>query len=351
MAEPISAIDAVSPAIQHAVKQLFKPFRLGVWARLAVLGLLTAEFSGGGSGGRGVVSDHGSGGRGLSSLADIGVETLILGICLGLLVLMLGLVLLYVSAVCRFILFDAVLRDRYRIREGFRRWRSAGWSYFLWQLALAAVVIVFLAVVVGIPLLIAFTAGLFEGSAWPVGLIVALVAVVLLLVIPFLIAVAVVSLFARDFVVPIMAMEDLRILEGWRSFLPRLRAESVAYLVYVLFKIVLAIASAILFGILTLFVIILPLLLFAAMGAAMFFAGMFAGLSWNVFTVALAILFGLLLLLIVLALIAFVSTPAVVFFQAYRIHFFGSRYPALYEALVAGPFNPNPLPPPSVESA
>ncbi len=346
MGERINAVDAVKPAIQHTGKQLFMPFRFGVWLRLAVLGLLTAEFSGGSSGSRVNLSNGGSrGGNGLSGLADLGIETVVLAVILGLIGLALGLLLLYISAVCRFILFDAVLRDRYHLREGFRRWSSTGLSYFFWQLGLAAIVLIFLAVVIGIPLLAAFGSGVFERSEPPVAMIVGLVIVVLFLVIPFFITLAVVSLFARDFVVPIMAMEDVGILAGWRLFFPMLRSEILSYVFYVLFKIVLAIASAIVFGIATLIVIIFPLLFFAAMGAAMFFAGLFAGLTWNVFTVALAIMAGVIVLVVLLAIAAFISTPAVVFFQAYRIHFFGSRYEALEDALAAGPFGPEPAPP------
>ncbi len=344
MAERINAIDAVKPAIQHTGKQLFKPFRIGVWVRLAVLGLLTAEFSGGSSGSRANFSNGGSGGNGWNGLGDLGIETVVLAVVLGLIGLALGLALLYISAVCRFILFDAVLRDRYHLREGFRRWYSSGLSYFFWQLGLAATILIFLAAVVGLPLLIAFGSGAFQGSDPPVALIIALVAIVLLLVIPFMITVAVVALFARDFVVPIMALEDVGILAGWRRFLPMLRGEALSYVLYVVAKIVLAIVSAIVFGIATLIVIIFPLLFFAAMGAAMFFAGLFTGLTWNVFTVALAIMAGLIFIVVLLSIAAFISTPAVVFFQAYRIHFFGSRYETLGEALEAGPFGPE-LPP------
>ncbi len=358
MAEPVSVIDALMPAIRHTVRQLFQPFRLGVWVRLAVLGLLTAEFSGGGSGGQvstpaggGSRESGGSGGEFLP-WPDLGIEALVLLlVAAGVLVLLLGLLLLYVSSVCRFILFDAVLRDRCRIREGFRRWHRAGWSYFLWQLALAAAVIVFLAVVIGGPLAIAFAAGVFQGSASPWGLIAVLVLVVLFLVIPVMIGVAVVALFTRDFVIPIMALEEQGILAGWKNFLPRLRADALGYLLYVLFKIVLAIGAAVLFGILTLLVIVFPLVLFGATGLILFLAGQAAGLGWNVFTVALAIMTGVIVLVVLLAIAAFISTPAVVFFQAYRIHFFAPRYARLQEALAAGPFNPEPPAPPAAVPA
>ena len=45
---PISAVDAISPAIEHTKRQLLQPFRFGQWMRLAVVGLLAGELSSGG---------------------------------------------------------------------------------------------------------------------------------------------------------------------------------------------------------------------------------------------------------------------------------------------------------------
>src|SRR5947208_8040534 len=42
---PASAIDVVQPAVQHARRELLQPFRFGVWARYAFLGILTGELS------------------------------------------------------------------------------------------------------------------------------------------------------------------------------------------------------------------------------------------------------------------------------------------------------------------
>jgi len=43
-----SAVDAIYPAIEHTKKQLFQPFRLGQWTRLALVGLLAGELGSGG---------------------------------------------------------------------------------------------------------------------------------------------------------------------------------------------------------------------------------------------------------------------------------------------------------------
>lgn len=42
---PANAADVVRSAFLHTIQQLFKPFRLGQWTRLAVTGLLAGELS------------------------------------------------------------------------------------------------------------------------------------------------------------------------------------------------------------------------------------------------------------------------------------------------------------------
>jgi hypothetical protein len=69
-------------------------------------------------------------------------------------------------------------------------------------------------------------------------------------------------------------------------------------------------------------------------------AGVAAGLTWNVTTVSLAVIFGTMALLLLLYLAALVSTPATVFFPAYAMYFLAARYPNLSALL-----NPAPIPP------
>ena len=47
---PISAVDAITPAFQHARQQLMQPFRASQWAKLGLVGLLAGEMSSGGGG-------------------------------------------------------------------------------------------------------------------------------------------------------------------------------------------------------------------------------------------------------------------------------------------------------------
>ena len=49
--------------------------------------------------------------------------------------LIFALIMLYVSSVMRFILFDSVVEKECRIRRNWSRRQSAGWRYLLWQLS------------------------------------------------------------------------------------------------------------------------------------------------------------------------------------------------------------------------
>src|SRR5580692_1637405 len=51
MTNRASAVESISPAFARTKKLLFQPFRFGLWARLAVVALITGEAGGGGGGG------------------------------------------------------------------------------------------------------------------------------------------------------------------------------------------------------------------------------------------------------------------------------------------------------------
>jgi len=79
---------------------------------------------------------------------------------------------------------------------------------------------------------------------------------------------------------------------------------------------------------------------------------MAAGLEWNPTTLLIAVALGSLALGALLYIISFISSPAVVFFQSYALHFLGGRYPLLEAQLGQPPggLRPSPAatPPPTL---
>jgi hypothetical protein len=327
-----SAIDAISPAFQHTKRQLFAPFRFDLWLRLGVVSLVTGEFAGG-SGGAGNVSiPSGSGTTGRDFMLQsipLGavVEKYLPWILAGLVVVMaLGIIAVYIASVFRFILFDTVLTDRSRLTEGWRRWQELGGSFFLWQFGFTLALTAALAVVVGGPLYLAWRGGVFRQPEEHMGLLFAGGVALFFLAAGVILVALLLALLAKDFVVPVMALENLRVLEAWRRLLPMLLTDKIGYLGYVLMRIVLAVGSAILFGIVNLILLLVLILTLGAAGTAIVFAGSAAGLSWNYYTIGLAV--------------AVVSAPAMVFFQAYTLYFLGPRYPLLGARLAGRPPSP-----------
>lgn len=352
MPESVSAIEAISPAFEQMKRQLFQPFRFGLWARLAVVSLATGEFATGSwSGmGSGDFSRTGGGSDELLGLADPvwqQVQQFLPWLLLGVVALIgLVLVFVYIESVFRFVLLDAVLTDRCELRAGWRRWQSPGSSYFLWQLALTLIFLVALAVLVGLPIFLAWRAGLFRQPNENFGVLVLGGFGLFFVLLGLILLGALVGLFAKDFLVPLMALENLSVMDAWRRLLPMLWAEKLPFAGYVLMKIVLAVGTAIVLGIVNLIVLLALLIPLAIVGVIIVLAAQAAGLTWDLWTVLGAVGLGTVGIGIVFYVIAFVAGPAVVFFQAYTLQFFGPRYPVLAAQLARlGLARLRPMPP------
>jgi hypothetical protein len=348
----VSAVESISPAFARTKQMLFRPFHFGLWARLAVVALITGEAGGVGGGGGSIPnfntnrggdnhwarhlanpwasrwSDRWAGAAHLFSAS--GWEEMqpyfgliVLGVGLALAVMLLWI---YSDCIYRFILLDAVVSGQCRLREGWRRWRDAGRRYFLWVVAFGFGSSVLMGVMVGVPVLLAYRAGWFEkpdqnlGALIGGGILLVLVAIALVAVL------AIVDLFGRDFLVPVMAFEDVGSLEGWERLREMMGAEKLAYAGYVLMKIVLAMGGAIIFSIIDLIVILILLIPLGLLGLAGYFIGKGAGFTWDISTELLLAALGLLVLAGILYVVGFVYAPGLVFFQSYTLEFFAPRY-------------------------
>ena len=176
------------------------------------------------------------------------------------------IVMMYVSSVMRFILFDSVLSKACHIRQGWARRQGPGWKYFLWQLGYLLVTMVGIVVLVGIPAAFAYAMGWFSAPREHVpGLVLGGIVVFFLASLFFLLA-AVVHVLTKDFVVPQMALDGVGAVEGWRRLWPMIHAEQGGYAVYVLMKIVLAIGAGIAIGVVSLILLLILAIPAAAYG-------------------------------------------------------------------------------------
>jgi hypothetical protein len=342
---PISAVDTITLALQHTKRQLAQPFRFWQWTRLALVGLLAGEAGSSGSFNfpSNFHSIHHSPSNNFSGWGLPNIDPGLLAALIGILVtaaFVFGIIMIYVSSVMRFILFDSILAKECHIRQGWTGRQSPGWKYFLWQIGYLLVVIVALVILLGIPATFAYAMGWFsEPRQHILGLVLGGIVLFMLLMI-FFVAAAVIQVLTKDFVVPQMALEGIGALEGWRRLLPMLRAEKGGYAIYIGMKIVLAIGAGIIIGIAALVLILFIAIPVAGVSIAAIFGGKAAGLTWNVFTITAAIVAGCILLTLLFYLMALISVPIIVFFPAYSIYFFAPRYRPL--SLVLYPPPPSP---------
>jgi hypothetical protein len=340
----ISSVDCISPAFSLMRKRLFQPFRFDYWARIAVLGVLAGELSSSGSSGHhgnttstkhvpspafphfgagGWIAQHWQG-----ILLAIGA------------VILLGVLFTYISSVLRFVLYEAVLRDKAHIREGFMRWSELGLEYF-WFRLIVTIPYAFIAIYfVGLPLLRVIKSG--GGGPELFATIAQLVGSVLL--VPLLgLIVAVVMVMTKDFVVPQMMFEGIGCTEGWRRLWLRIKDEPGSFAVYIFFKIVLSIAAFILFAI----AMVISFVILAIPAALCVAAGVVVVKMTGLGTLAAVPLILLGVIVGVPALIffvGFIGAPITVFFPAYSIYYFASRYKPLYDELYPPPATTQPSP-------
>jgi len=355
---PLSAVDSIQPAIAHTKEQLFTRFRWGQWLRLALVGILAAELHVGGCNfgnfGQFIQRPKGQRDEFLAAPAFPHIDPARLAQFAGLiativlLAVILFFVFLYISSVFRFILFDSVVRRECSIGESWDRWHRVGRRFFLWQLVFVISAWLFFGLIIGVPLLLmGASRWIMDPSSHLAGMAGSLF-LLLGLVLLCALVLAVIQVLAKDFLVPVMALEDVDFADGWSRLLAIMGAEPGNFAIYVLMKIVLAIAAAIVFGIAA----IIPALVVVTPCVLIVLAAMAAGATWTVTTVSLAVILGLMALFILIYLTALVSVPGTIFFPAYALYFFAGRYPnlaTLLNPVPAPPVAPTVVPPPLPE--
>lgn len=171
----LSAIDSFGPALSRVGAMLFRPFRLGAWLKIGLIGLL---------GGGAVVASGGfnfrvpavpSGGhrgdlppetedifRAIRAihLADyFHIFVIVIAV-----IIVLALIFLYLFCRFRFILFDSVVTGKPAIGRGWRKYESQANRYFGFWLAFRLLSWATMFLIVGLPLWHAYKNGVFSGD-------------------------------------------------------------------------------------------------------------------------------------------------------------------------------------------
>jgi hypothetical protein len=228
---------------------LFRPFDLGKWLVIAFAAFLSGSWGGGLNPGRlGKWGDgdwkfrttrHGEWATDWS-LPGWAIALIVLG---GLLALLIAAVVMWITARGRFIFTDCVVKNRAAIAEPWREYRREGNSFFLFSLAVAAVILFLAAVSI---LIIAIPLGFFsENRAALTGIGAAAIVAIVVLGLIWLVF----SLFfalVTQFMVPVMYRRRCSAKDAFIDVTTLIFRYPGEFVLLVLFAIVLAIAVGVL---------------------------------------------------------------------------------------------------------
>lgn len=356
----ISASEAISPALERTKQICFRPFKFGRWLKLAIVTLFTGEVA---TTSCGVPSNVGGGNPGpalppvdtggdisgiMGALHAIPVVLLALLVVAGFIVF--ALVMSYLWCQFRLTLIDTVLTGECRVRESWEKYGNAGMRMFGFYLLSGIVVTAAAVPLLVLPLMSAARSGVFRQQGNGIAYLLGAGAVLLLMFAAVVVFFAIVVLFLKDFIAPMLALEDLTIGQAWGRLKAMASEEPGAFVVYILLKIVLAIASGIIFGIIffvVLLAILIPTIIVAVAIGVTFKAQLqMLGAFFGVMTAAKIALIATAVIVfigVISYLVAFISVPAAVFFESYALYFLGSRYEPLRVLLIPQP-SPAPYP-------
>jgi hypothetical protein len=334
---------------------LFRPFRLGVWIKMGFIGLLgggLATFSMNTSF-RGTMPPQFPHDRFPSDpfyeiqramrsihLADyFHIIVAVLAV-----VIVISLLFLYLFCRFRFVLFDSVVSGRPAVGPGWREYASQANRYFGFWLAFRLLTWTAMVFIIGVPLWHAYKGGVFSGDN-SIGALFQVLGSIVVGAIAAGAAFAIISTLMKDFIMPIMALDNLLLGDAWSALWRVIASEPGAWIGYLCMKVVFAIGGGIALGIASVIAIIpaipiigIPVALLVVPGIFLLKAGA---------TAVAVILFGIAALLATAGfccLYMILIAPLTVFFPAYAFYFFGGRYPKLGALLWPEPVPPAPLP-------
>jgi hypothetical protein len=334
----ISAVDAVSLAIQRTREFLFRPFRLGTFLKLGLVAIITEGL---GSNFHSSSHTHQSPGHGpmVNSPFNLRPEWIAAIVAAVLVAILLSIVIFYLITRLRFAFFHCLISNTKEIRPGWWLYGAQAMRFF-WLNLVVGFCFLLLLVLVAIPFAAGFVRLYHETqqSGHPnIGLVLAL----LLPLIPIILLLAltgfVADLIMRDCILPHFALEDATAGEAWTEVWARIKAEKRQFLVYALLRVVLpTIATVGLF-----IVLIIPgLALAGAYGA--FEYGLHSAFadatgSAAVAGILLQVFFGIVAFGFALLVSICLGGPLSTGVREYALLFYGGRFQALGDILYPPP--------------
>jgi len=339
---PISAVDAVSAAIQRTKEFLFKPFRWGTFLKLGLVAIITEGL---GSNLRSSSHHHPSTGHGpmVHSPFNVPTEWIVAIVVAVLVTIVLSIGIFYLVTRLRFAFFHCLIHNTKEIRPGWWLYGAQAMRFF-WLNMVVGFCFLLLLVLIALP----FAAGFMrlfhetqQGGPFPIGLLLSLVLPLIPIFILLALAGVVTDLILRDWMLPHFALEDATAGEAWASVWARLMAEKKEFFVYALLRVVLPTIAMV--GVFML--LIIPGLAVAGSLAAIEYGvhSAFADATGSAAAagIAIQVFFGLVAFFFAVLASICLGGPLSTGTREYALIFYGGRYQVLGDIL----YPPTPLPP------
>ena len=336
---PLSAIDAISPAWNHT-RSLLRSLRLRTLLKIGIVALFTQ--AGGCNGNFSSMRGHHLPGM----PPALGPALLFIGLITGFFALIISLAFFYLNSRLQFVLFEVVLRRDTVIAPIWRRYGRATWYWMGLKLIFALVAILCVAPFLALPVIhIIRSVSLFSQDATPnPSEVLRFFLTLLPLLVPFLVAAIIAGCFYRllySFGLPSMAMEGTSIGETYRRVAQLVRVEPGAVLLYIVMSLLLGIVIGIVNLFILLLVIGIALIPLGGAGLGLWFGLHHAGVAGYVgMGLGFAVL-GLIFLAVLFVTVLVLTAYVYCFWQSYALYFLGGRYP------LVGQYLGWPAPPPT----
>jgi hypothetical protein len=340
---PLSATEAISPAIEHT-KALLRPFSLRLWLKLGLVALLAemgAQFIFPPGGNPAPAHSTGIGGvaGGITSMmVAVFVAIAVVGI-------LVGLALIYLSSRMQLVLMDLVATRTTLVAPVWHRTASRTWRWIGFKVAAFFAIFIVCAILV-VPFIYLVRSMPRSNAQPPAPAFLGSFVLIFLLAFAVVLIVLLAIWSMRDFVLPFLLFEDATVGDALSSASTLIRNEPGSFLFYLFMKFVVTIVA----GIVAEFCIVICMLILCiplgGVAAALWFL---LHQSSPFGTAVMYITFGLLglvFLVVFLGAIICIMCAVLTFYQAYALYFLGGRIPVIGNLLQPPSPEPPPIAPP-----
>lgn len=330
---PISAAEAVSPAINRTRQFLFAPpFRWGTFLKLCFVAAVTEGLGTNLRGGRGNAPHAEHPGDVIFHFTPEMIAIIVLGSIVAIAVIV---VLAYLITRLRFSFFHCLVTETRAITPGWRLYREQAARFFWMNIVVGICFLLMIGLMLSpfVPGFIRFFRGLQNGGHPDFGLLLSLALPLIPIFLLIVVVAMVIDIVLRDWMLPHYALENATAGQAWGAVWERVLAEKGSFFVYVLLRLVLPVVAAV--GIVLVLLIPSAVLIgmiafveygihtaFASASGATTFAGVLLEVFIGLVSLGFAVVIGIC-----------IGGPISTAIREYALIFYGSRYPKLGDLL------------------